>query len=224
MDTVVAQGDYFKVPVPASAPTESNQALCEVLKKDLFYAFKSTAAEAVPVPLHLDSTFKFERSKPTDLRLLNTSISSKEKLANLSYDRTTVYTVAAANPERCEPTWCGVEGVISDEREDNAPIPIHRAITKRATAGYRYYSSFSLDIDRSGWLLDSTFWTKMTLFSFPVARDPKGQCQCQTLMTKSPPVHGSNIDEVLPSRDWIVPPSDQRITDGKYSKGLCPSS
>ena len=226
-EEVVAQGDYFKVPVPASSAPGSNQAKCEEVKRELYDTFKSTAAEAVPI--EFDFLFQSERDKKPNFEAMNTPIVSEETVrvndelwGAITYSRTTVYTVTAAFPERCEPMWCGVEGSLSGETEDSVPVPQQRSITRRGTAGYRYFSSLTERIDHSG-LFDGTYLSKITKFSFPVTKvGAANQCSCKTLTTNYPPSHTQYVDEVLPWRDWIGPP-DKLMTDGKYSKDLCPA-
>ncbi len=230
-EEVVAQGEYFRVPVPASSAPGSNQAKCEEAKRELYDTFKRTATKAEPMEidklLSYDHLFKNERDKVPNLEAINTPLVSEDKVkvndelwGTIHYARTTVYSVTAAFPERCEPLWCGVNGSLSGETKDSVPVPQNRSIIQRATAGYRYYSSLTERIDRST-LFDGTYDSKLTVFSFPVTKvDAAIQCSCETLATNYPPSHGSYVDEVLPWRDWIGPP-DKLITDGKYSKDLC---
>ena len=227
-EEVVAQGDYFKVPVVAASSPASDQAKCEEVKKEIFEVFLETAATAVP--REYDFWFKQERDKGVNLEALNTPIHSEEEVIaapgelwdTITYARTTLYTLKATFAERCEPMWCGVEGSLDGETEDTVPVPEKRSIIRRTTAGYRFFSTLTERIDKSA-LFDRTYWSKGTWFSFPVTKvGPRAQCNCTTLVTSVPPSHTSELDQELPWRDWIAPP-DKIATDGKYSKGLCPA-
>jgi hypothetical protein len=245
-EDVTAQGDYYMVTVPAGTPPEQFEPICLSRKDDIFNWFNRRAEHidrAQSVSSNTDP-FKLQRREGWSPGTLNQPIINKDQKLTLKledkdytlyegpYTRQDYYTLTTAELKMCQPVWCGVKGSINGENakswatSDKSGITKHGSISERTSAFYRY-SHTVWDTVPMGEGISPSQVTKDTSFSFPVRQLAKGekQCTCQSMAEVPPPWHGALLDEVLPARDWWIPPDidqkDRLSTDQKYPWAVC---
>jgi hypothetical protein len=149
---------------------------------------------------------------------LNKPLTSNSTNALVDISRTGTFTVRTADPSMCTRRWCGVKGALVNEQDTSRGQMVERETTEEERPEYYYYHLVTHP---------SPFkWEKTTAFKFPVQRiDDSESCECKAMTQSYPPSHSGLVDAVLPSRDWIAPPTTSQtlLSDGKYSRDLCPA-